>query len=162
MKQKTAEKLDKAPPRATPAAKPQRKGVVYTLVHGGASLNNPAKMVAVLNTGLPVSELDALQQSLQIPMEKLADLLGISRSTLHRRRKSGLPLDTDQSDRIVRYARLMNRAIEVLESKDQARLWLSTPQTALGGAVPLDFAETEVGGREVEDLLGRIEHSVYA
>jgi uncharacterized protein (DUF2384 family) len=27
--------------------------------------------------------------------------------------------------------------------------------------VPLDYAETEVGAREVDNLLGRIEYSVY-
>ena len=43
-----------------------------------------------------------------------------------------------------------------------ARLWLGSPQVGLGGAVPLDYAETEVGAREVEDLLGRIDHNVYA
>ncbi|HWH91978.1 MAG TPA: MbcA/ParS/Xre antitoxin family protein, partial [Candidatus Binatia bacterium] len=31
----------------------------------------------------------------------------------------------------------------------------------LGGAVPLDYASTETGAREVEDLLGRIKYSVY-
>jgi uncharacterized protein (DUF2384 family) len=28
--------------------------------------------------------------------------------------------------------------------------------------VPLDYAETEIGAREVEDLLGRIEYGVYS
>jgi len=32
----------------------------------------------------------------------------------------------------------------------------------LGGETPLEYAETEVGAREVEDLLGRIEYGVYS
>ena len=32
----------------------------------------------------------------------------------------------------------------------------------LGGAIPLEYAETEVGAREVENLLGRIEYGVYS
>ncbi len=32
----------------------------------------------------------------------------------------------------------------------------------LSGAVPLDYASTEVGAREIENLLGRIEYSVYS
>ncbi|WP_082407641.1 MbcA/ParS/Xre antitoxin family protein [Verrucomicrobium spinosum] len=39
---------------------------------------------------------------------------------------------------------------------------LNAPQTGLGGAIPLDYARTEVGAREVEALLTRIEHGVYA
>ena len=56
----------------------------------------------------------------------------------------------------------MGRAVEVLESEENARRWLTSPQFGLGGAVPLEYAETEVGAREVEDLLGRIEHGVYS
>jgi putative toxin-antitoxin system antitoxin component (TIGR02293 family) len=62
----------------------------------------------------------------------------------------------------VRFARLMGQAVEVMESEENARQWLTSPQVGLGGAVPLEYAETEVGAREVEDLLGRIEHGVYS
>ena len=56
----------------------------------------------------------------------------------------------------------MGKAVEVMESEDNARQWLTSPQVGLGGAVPLEYAETEVGAREVEDLLGRIEFGVYS
>lgn len=65
-------------------------------------------------------------------------------------------------DRVVRYARLMGLATQVLESPENARLWLSMPKKGLGGAIPLEYAETEFGAREVEDLLGRIEYGVYS
>jgi len=56
----------------------------------------------------------------------------------------------------------MGQAVEVMESEETARQWLTSPQFGLGGAAPLDYAETEVGAREVEDLLGRIEYGVYS
>jgi putative toxin-antitoxin system antitoxin component (TIGR02293 family) len=56
----------------------------------------------------------------------------------------------------------MGRAVEVLESEEGARRWLNSPQVGLGGEIPLDYAQTEVGAREVEDLLGRIEFGVYS
>jgi putative toxin-antitoxin system antitoxin component (TIGR02293 family) len=61
-----------------------------------------------------------------------------------------------------RVARLIERAARVLESGENARKWLTSPQIGLGGAVPMEYAGTEVGAREVEDLLGRIEHGVYS
>ena len=67
-----------------------------------------------------------------------------------------------ESDRVMRYARLLGRAVEVLEGEDAARRWLTRPQYGLGGAVPLDFAETEAGAREVENVLGRIDYGVYS
>lgn len=120
-----------------------------------------AKLIASLKTGLPFRELETLQASLAVPMERLAPMLGISKATLHRRKTAGR-MDPAESDRIVRYSRLMGRAVEVLESAEAARQWLGAPQVGLGGAVPLEFAETEVGAREVEDLLGRIEHGIYS
>ena len=121
----------------------------------------PSKLVQVIQAGLPVKELEDLQASLGVPMEKLFPLLGISKATHHRRKASG-KLDASVSDRVVRFARLMGKAVEVMESEQNARLWLNSPQVGLGGAVPLAFATTEVGAREVEDLLGRIEYGVYA
>ena len=56
----------------------------------------------------------------------------------------------------------MGKAVEVLESQENARRWLSAPHVGLGGAVPLEYAATEVGAREVDDLLGRIEYGVYS
>ena len=61
----------------------------------------------------------------------------------------------------VRFAMLLSKAITVFGSQDEANKWLKSPQFGLGGAVPLDFAKSEVGAREVEKLLGRIEYGVY-
>jgi len=141
-------------------------GVVNFCVHGPtgkivASDFTPSKLIEVLRVGLPVQELEDLQASLDVPMEKLFPMLGISKATLHRRKADGR-LGPAESDRVVRFARLMGKAIEVMESEENARQWLTSPQFGLGGAVPLDYAETEVGAREVEDLLGRIEYGVYS
>ena len=120
-----------------------------------------SELIEAVRAGLPIHELKGLQASLAVPMEKLAPLLGISKSTLHRR-MAGRRLGPAESDRVVRFARLMGKAVEVLESEENARQWLNSPQIGLGGAVPLDYAGTEVGAREVEDLLGRIEYGVYS
>ncbi len=154
-------------PSQKPAAKAQpAPGIVDACVQSpksraSASRLAPARLVPVLREGLPVRELDDLRESLGVPMERLAPMLGISKATLHRR-KSGQLLGSAESDRVVRFARLMGRAVEVFESEEGARRWLNSPQAGLGGEVPLEYAQTEVGAREVEDLLGRIDHGVYS
>ena len=120
-----------------------------------------SKIIGAVQAGLGIEEIESLRSVLGLPLEGLASKLGISKATLHRRRVAG-KLDPAESDRVVRFARLMGKAVEVLESEDNARRWLNSPQVGLGGAVPLDYAETEVGAREVEDLLGRIEFGVYS
>src|SRR5258708_5890573 len=126
-----------------------------------ASKFTASKLIEVLRAGLPVGELHDLQASLDVPMDKLFPILGISKATLHRRKAEGR-LNQAESDRVVRFAKLMGNAVEVVESEQNARQWLTSPQFGLGGAVPLEYAETEVGAREVEDLLGRIEYGVYS
>jgi putative toxin-antitoxin system antitoxin component (TIGR02293 family) len=116
--------------------------------------------VATIRAGLPMVEFEALQDLLGLGAEELAGHLAISRSTLMRRRKAGR-LDMQESDRLLRYARLFARAEAVLQSGDAARAWLKAPARALAMETPLAFAETEAGTREVEHLLGRIEHGVF-
>jgi putative toxin-antitoxin system antitoxin component (TIGR02293 family) len=144
-------------------------GIVDFCVHGKAAKPagsssakySPSDLVELIESGLPVRELDELQVGLGVPMEKLFPILGISKTTGHRRKAAG-KLDPAESDRVVRLARLLGRAIEVMESEENARRWLSSPQFGLGGAMPLEFAKTEAGAREVEALLGRIEFGVYS
>ncbi len=123
---------------------------------------SPARIVEVLQEGLPFLELQDLQARLEVPAERLAPMLGISKATFHRRKGDAGRLPPAVSDRVVRYARLLGQAVRVFEGLETARQWLSAPQFGLGGAVPLDYAKTELGAREVENLLGRIEYGVYS
>lgn len=150
--------------RRTGAAAGKKTGGVVTACVSGqaaAKLLSPAHLIKALKTGLPVAELDSLRAHLNVPMETLGPMLGLSRATLHRRKNAGR-LDAAESDRVVRFARLLGKAASVMESLEAGRRWLASPQVGLGGAVPLEYAQTEVGSREVEDLLGRIEYGVYS
>lgn len=122
---------------------------------------SPSRLIVSLKYGFGVQELEDLRASLDLPMDRLAPMLGISKATLHRRKATGR-LDATESDRVLRFARLMGLAVEVMESLENARRWMCSPQVGLGGAIPLEYAGTEVGAREVEDLLGRIEYGVYS
>lgn len=152
--------------RGSVRAKKSESGIVVFFVHGTSGKSaaweyTPAKLIQSLKTGLPVRELDDLRSSLDLSMDRLVPMLGISKATLHRRMTTGR-LDSAESDRVVRFAKLMGKAVEVMESPENARKWLAAPQVGLGGAIPLEYAETEVGAREVENLLGRIEYGVYS
>ena len=117
---------------------------------------------ARVKAGLPLAELDALRELLGLTMESLASRIGISIATLSRRRHSGQPLDPGHSDRVLRLARLFHLATGLYDGDEAAaRAWLIKPARALDGETPLDHAETEAGAREVEHLIGRMEHGVY-
>lgn len=126
-----------------------------------ASTTMSEDLMKVIRGGLPWIELEALQEILDVPLDKLAPMLRISKATLHRRKNEGR-LTPEESDRVIRFARLMHIAIEALETEENARAWLSMPQQGLGGALPLEYAEAEMGAREVESLLTRIQYGVYS
>ncbi len=120
-----------------------------------------AYMVEKVRNGLDFIEFHAFREMIGITEERLGALLGMSRATLHRRKKSG-HLDRSESDRLVRYARILNRVTEFFQSRKAAAEWLNSPAFAFNGETPLDYADTEIGAREVEALVGRIEHGVFS
>jgi len=65
-------------------------------------------------------------------------------------------------ERVLRIAKLYEKALDVLEDAELARQWFKMPAEALGGKTPLQHADTEPGVQEVEDLLGRIEYGVFS
>jgi putative toxin-antitoxin system antitoxin component (TIGR02293 family) len=126
-----------------------------------AKTAHPAELIQRIQKGLRFSELKTLQDTLGLPFEKLAAKLCISRSTLQRRKAAGR-LSPDESDKVIRFSRLLHQATDFFGDIEKARAWLKHPQFGLGGAVPLDYATTEAGAREVENLLGRMKYGVYS
>jgi putative toxin-antitoxin system antitoxin component (TIGR02293 family) len=142
------------------AAAAQRKTFVASHVY--AQLPDARRAVARIKAGLPVKEFDTLRVLLGLTVADLAGKVGISLATLSRRRRQHAALDPGHSDRILRFARLYRLAVDLYDGNEAAaRTWLTRPARALEGQTPLDFADTEAGAREVETLIGRLEHGVY-
>lgn len=121
-----------------------------------------ARVLKTVEQGLAFHALERLQRNVGLSFEELADLVQISRRTLARRKQEGRFLP-EESDRLLRAARLFAKALELFEGNSEESLkWLTTPQTALGRAVPLAVARTEVGSREVMTLIDRLQQGVYS
>jgi len=119
------------------------------------------EVIQSLREGLAVSSFTKLQKALEISSKRLADAVNISLRTINRRKKEG-KFRTDESERVLRIARLFDMAKELLGDEDLARQWLKSPKRALDDKTPLEFAETEPGAQEVADLLGRLKHGVFS
>ena len=142
--------------------KPTRRTHALVRAHAKGRRLRAGEAAARVKAGLPVTELDALRELLGLTVENLAGKIGISIATLSRRRQRRQPLDAGHSDRVLRYARLFRLAADLHDGDEvAAREWLSKPARALDGETPLEHAETEAGAREVENLIGRLEHGVY-
>jgi putative toxin-antitoxin system antitoxin component (TIGR02293 family) len=61
---------------------------------------------------------------------------------------------------LYRIARVAAQAFAVFGSEEKAAVWLRRPNRALNGDLPVHLLDTDVGARQVEDILGRIEHGI--
>ena len=121
-----------------------------------------ASLLKRLEEGLSYAAFERLKTRLDVTSHELADAALITHRTLARRKKEGR-FGPGESDRLVRLSRVFARAIELFEGDvEGARSWLMQPVLGLGNAVPFELARTEVGAREVENLIGRIEHGVIS
>jgi putative toxin-antitoxin system antitoxin component (TIGR02293 family) len=118
-----------------------------------------ARATQIVQKGLPWHEAEFLAGELGVTLAELAELAGISQPTFFRRRKQKR-FQADESDHLMRFARLWSRAIDVFEHEKGARDWLKQPALGLGGRVPLEAAKTESGAHEVDILLQRIDYGV--
>jgi len=124
-----------------------------------ASELRPDLVIELVRAGLPVTSFVILCDAFQLPKDRMAKVVNIAPRTLARRRV----FKADESERILRLGRVFQAALELFDGDEaEAREWLLRPQFGLGGAVPLDFAATEPGAKEVENLMGRIQHGAVA
>jgi len=118
-------------------------------------------MREALRSGLPLDAFESLVNTLKIPAAEIIKALGMAPRTFARR-KDRRVFTPAESDRLYRLARVAALAIQALGSAVHARQWLERPNRALGGETPLSLLDTDIGVRQVEAVLGRIEHGVFS
>jgi putative toxin-antitoxin system antitoxin component (TIGR02293 family) len=128
----------------------------------GLEAFDPPDLLRAVRKGLSYRAFERFRRNTALPFERVLALINIPRRTLTRRKREGRFLP-DESDRLLRASRLFGKTLELFEGdRDAATEWLTTAQPALGGTIPLDLARTEVGAREVERLVNRLEHGVFS
>ncbi len=128
----------------------------------GRAVRSLTDLAELVREGLPASSVIALAEKLDLGNAALSKKLGIAQRTMTRRLSQHSRLSAAESDRTVRLARVYATAVEMIGSKEKAVEWLRTPNRALGGGRPIDQLDTDLGAREVEDILGRIAYGVYS
>jgi putative toxin-antitoxin system antitoxin component (TIGR02293 family) len=125
-------------------------------------MDSSVALAKTLKAGLPLAKLLHFQKVATLPWRSIAAVLQLPPRTLARRKAAGR-LNQDESERLLRLALLFDKATELFEGdRAGAAHWLQSPCKALGQLTPLELAETEIGAREVEDLIGRLEFGVYS
>ncbi len=126
----------------------------------GIKSKNIDDLIRKVQRGFPVSSFEKLRRKLDVSDNLLSQVINIPKRTLTRRKQQGR-LNVVESEKLLRIARLYDKALEVFEDEEAAEKWLKEPARGLGGVIPLEYAKTELGAQEIEKLLIRIEHGVF-
>jgi putative toxin-antitoxin system antitoxin component (TIGR02293 family) len=111
--------------------------------------------------GLPIATLEEFSTYSGFALKDLLEVVIPARTLKHRRQRNE-PLSMDESDRLVRVARLYELGVKVFGNPDKARRWLSKPKHRFDGRSPLTMMRTSLGGNGVEEMLYQIDEGVFA
>jgi putative toxin-antitoxin system antitoxin component (TIGR02293 family) len=152
------------PPDGATRPGSSRRSVRFHL-HGsslGLTARNSTELIRQLEKGFSFKTLRVLESRSGLALSRLASVIGIPERTLARRKASG-KLTPDESERLLRISAVFEDAVDLFEGDVPAAVnWLTTPRKALGDHPPLSYARTELGAREVENLIGRLEHGIFS
>jgi putative toxin-antitoxin system antitoxin component (TIGR02293 family) len=125
-------------------------------------MNSVPDLIREVMRGFSYRSLIAFESNSGLGLQTLADIIGIPERTLARRKASGR-LAPEESERLLRLSSIFEKAVELFEGDVSGAVnWLTTPKRPLEGQTPLQYARTEIGAREVENLIGRLEHGVFS
>jgi putative toxin-antitoxin system antitoxin component (TIGR02293 family) len=106
-------------------------------------------------------DLDRVADSFGLDTTLRQQIFGISPRNQARLRKDNGILNPLVADRLNRFRRITQQAIDLFEDTDRAKQWLQTPKDALAGLTPLAALATDEGAKQVEEILYRTEYGIY-
>ncbi len=124
-------------------------------------LGDLRSVVEAVKRGVPVVAINSLIDHNVLTRSEI-DTLVMPRRTLDHRKRRKEPLNAIESERVLRIARIVAIAEDTFANSKKAATWLRRPSRLFGGKAPLAMADTEPGGRMVEDVLQRIAHGIAA
>ena len=146
-------------------AHPREKAALRPALPGralGLKASSSGELIRQIRRGFSFRSLLDLQTRVGIPLAEIASIIDLPPRTLARRKSSGR-LSADESEKLLRLSAVFEQAVDLFEGNQANALkWLTAPKKELENETPLAYSRTELGAREVEDLIGRLEHGVFS
>ena len=127
---------------------------------GVRRLRSDQDLVRLVEERLDIGVLEELRRS-GLTDDEVYSLI-LPRRTLTHRRARREALSREESDRVVRIARIAALAEHVFGDPERSWPWLRRVKRQFEGRTPLQLAATEAGARLVEELLYRIDEGMAA
>jgi putative toxin-antitoxin system antitoxin component (TIGR02293 family) len=119
-------------------------------------------MIRVIQQGVPASLFLMIQQNTPFNTKDWAEILNISTKSLTRYIQESKKFKTTQSERIIEMAEVTALGTEVFGNMEKFRLWLDTPDFALGNHTPMELLRDSYGKELVMGELTRINYGILA
>jgi len=126
----------------------------------GISPKSDFDLAQIVENGFPVDSVGQLKEK-GLTFTEVSEIV-ISPRTLKHRKARGETLSPEETDRVVRVARIIALADHVFGNHEKALAWLRLPDERINNRTPLSMLRTESGGRLVESMLWQIDDGVYA
>jgi putative toxin-antitoxin system antitoxin component (TIGR02293 family) len=126
----------------------------------GTQAQSEQKMVRLVESGLPIKVINHLLEK-GLTRNEVFDIIIPLRTWKHRRSRHQ-PLSLEESERVLRVARVLARAQAVIGNEQSALEWLRAPKRRFDGRSPLEMLRTEAGGRLVDQMLIQIDEGMIA
>ena len=120
------------------------------------------KMIIVaIRTGIPYSLFDLIQNYTPFSENDWANFLDISTKSLQRYRSSpDHHFKPIHSEKIIEMAEVTKVGLDVFGNMEKLKLWLNTPNYALGKLKPKELLKDSYGKEMVMSELNRINHGI--
>ncbi|TNV12491.1 DUF2384 domain-containing protein [Buttiauxella sp. B2] len=129
--------------------------------HVGLNVSDGVMLIGEIDKGLQGEVARRIVSWAHITQADLRRMTGIPGTTFNRNSKTRFT--PAQSERLVRFIRVLDKAVDLFEgNKTAAQQWLNEPCRALGWKKPADLLASESGAWEVMKLITRLEHGVFS
>ena len=125
-------------------------------------LNNKLFIVFTIRTGIPYSLFALIKDYTPFTFNDWAEYLNISGKSLTRYRQSDKFFKPIHTEKIIELAEVTNLGLGVFGSENKFKMWLETPNFALGNQKPFELLKDSYGKEMVMGELTRIDQGILA
>ena len=134
---------------------PSRRNITYSEL-----FSNKMLMINIIREGIPYSFFNVIVDYTPFSENDWSDFLNISTKSLQRYKQSSKSFKPIQSEKIVEMAEVTNVGLDVFADMEKFKMWLDTPNFALGNLTPLELLKDSYGKEMVISELTRINHGI--
>jgi putative toxin-antitoxin system antitoxin component (TIGR02293 family) len=124
-------------------------------------LSDKMLMITAIRAGIPYPLFDLIQQYAPFSEADWAGFLDVSTKSLQRYKQATKRFKSIHSEKIIELAEVTQTGLDVFGGMAELKLWLSTPNFALGALKPIELLKNSYGKELVAGELVRINHGIF-